>query len=195
MASRIEDYAFLSDTESAALVGLDGSIDWLTLPRFDAPAVFAALLGTEDHGRFRVAPTDEPRSVSRQYLPGTLVLETEYVTDTGTAVVFDFLAHRDDRPNLFRIIEGREGEVPMSVDIRFRFGYGGTLPWVRRQDGNVVAISGPEALCLVTPAPIHARAHSHQTEITVHAGERVPFELLWFPSHLEPDEQIGRAHV
>ena len=190
MPSPIEDYAFLSDTESAALVSRDGSIDWLTLPRFDAPACFAALLGTEENGRWRIAPTEPPRSVQRQYLPGTLVLETEYICETGVVVVYDFMAHRDERPNLFRIIEGRAGSVPMSVDLRIRFDYGSAVPWVRRHGDAVLAVSGPEALCLYTLAPMESRGLSHQCEITVEAGDRVPFELVWFPSHQPPEPAI-----
>jgi GH15 family glucan-1,4-alpha-glucosidase len=190
MPSPIEDYAFLSDTESAALVGRDGSIDWLTLPRFDSPACFAALLGTEDNGRWRIAPTEPPRSVQRQYLPGTLVLETEYICETGVVVVYDFMAHRDERPNLFRIIEGREGSVPMSVDLRIRFDYGSAIPWVRRQHDAIHAVSGPEALCLYTMAPMEAHGLSHQAEMTIEAGDRVPFELLWYPSHRPADAAI-----
>jgi GH15 family glucan-1,4-alpha-glucosidase len=185
--SPIEDYAFLSDTESAALVSKDGSIDWLTLPRFDSPAVFAALLGTEEHGRWRIAPVDEPISVQRQYLPGTLVLESEYIVEGGVVVVYDFMAHRDERPNLFRIIEGREGSVPMKVDLRMRFDYGSIVPWVRRVGDDVHAVAGPEALCLYTMAPMEARGLSHQSELTVQAGDRVAFELVWYPSHRAPD--------
>jgi GH15 family glucan-1,4-alpha-glucosidase len=190
MPSRIEEYAFLSDTESAALVSRDGSIDWLTLPRFDSPACFAALLGTEEHGRWRIAPTEPPNAVHRQYLPGTLVLETEYLTDTGTVVVYDFMAHRDERPNLFRIIEGREGSVPMSIDLRIRFDYGSVIPWVRRRHGSVCAVSGPEAVCIHTPAELEGHGLSHRAELVIEAGDRVPFELLWYPSHREPDPPL-----
>lgn len=190
MPSPIEDYAFLSDTESAALVGKDGSIDWLTLPRFDSPAVFAALLGTEDNGRWKIAPCDEVRSVQRQYLPGTLVLETEWITEGGVAVVYDFMAHRDDRPNLFRIIEGREGSVPFHIDLRMRFDYGSITPWVRRRGDLLTAIAGPEAVCLYTLAPLEGRGLSHQAEITVESGDRIPFELVWHPSHHPPEDPI-----
>lgn len=190
MPSPIEDYAFLSDTESAALVGKDGSIDWLTLPRFDSPAVFAALLGTEEHGHWRIAPSVPVQSVQRQYLPGTLVLETEYLCEQGVVVVYDFMAHRDERPNLYRVIEGREGSIPMHVEIRFRFDYGSAVPWVRHSGAGISAVCGPEALCLYTDAPMEPRGLSHQCDLVVEAGDRTEFELLWHPSHHEPDPPI-----
>src|SRR3954462_5203910 len=136
MASRIEDYALLGDCQSAALVGLDGSIDWLCLPRFDADACFAALVGTEENGFWKIAPVAPVRRVCRAYRVGTLTLETEITTDDGVVLLIDFMAVGDPIPDLARIVVGCSGEVPMRMELVIRSGYGLTIPWVQRTAGG-----------------------------------------------------------
>ena len=183
MASRIEDYALIGDCETAALVGRDGSIDWLSFPRFDSAACFAALLGTLDHGRWVLAPDTEIKKVQRRYRPGTLVLETEYYTDSGAVRLIDFMPPRTRTPELIRIVEGMSGHVPMSMDLGIRFDYGSVVPWVRRSDGGIRATAGPETLYLRTRAQLSGQGLRTVANFTVAAGERVPFELAWSPTH------------
>ncbi|MHB8877322.1 MAG: trehalase-like domain-containing protein, partial [Myxococcaceae bacterium] len=142
MALRIEDYALIGDTQTAALVGCDGSIDWLCLPRFDSEACFAALLGGPEHGRWLLAPVDEVHHTARRYRPDTLVLETELSTGTGTVRLVDFMPVRTDKLNLVRVVEGVRGEVRMRLELVLRFDYGLTVPWVRRTSSRLRAIGG-----------------------------------------------------
>jgi GH15 family glucan-1,4-alpha-glucosidase len=183
MPLRIEDYALIGDCQTGALVGKDGSIDWLCLPRFDAGAVFAALLGTPDHGRWLLAPADAVKAVRRQYRAGTLVLETEFETAGGTAAVVDFMPARDKDPNLVRIVEGRRGRVRMRTELVLRFDYGSLVPWVRRNDCGISAIAGPDAVTVLTPVPLHGEHFRTVGGFEVEAGDRVPFSLSWHPSH------------
>ena len=176
----------LGDTETAALVGKDGSIDWLCTPRFDSPACFAALLGDESNGRWQIAPATEVLRVERRYRTGTLILETEFHTAEGVVALVDFMVPRDERPNLIRIVEGRSGTVPMAMDLRIRFDYGSIIPWVRQSEGRLLAIAGPEGLCLDTPVETHGMDHRTEARFSVSAGQAVPFELATFPSHLPP---------
>ncbi|MER3425280.1 MAG: glucoamylase [Nitrospiraceae bacterium] len=180
MALRIEDYALLGDTQSAALVGRDGSIDWLCLPRFDSGACFAALLGTPEHGRWLLAPKGEVRRVRRRYRDGTLVLETEFETDEGVVALVDFMPPRERDVDLIRIVEGRRGSVPMRMELMIRFDYGSIVPWVRNVKGVLRAIAGPDALALHTPVALRGQ------NFTVSEGQRVPFVLVWYPSY-EPE--------
>ncbi|MBX5483518.1 MAG: glycoside hydrolase family 15 protein [Myxococcaceae bacterium] len=183
MALRIEDYAFVGDTEAGAIIGRDGSVDWLCLPRFDSPACFAALLGTKDHGRFLLSPPHgDITATRRRYRPGTLILETEFVTASGTVRVIDFMPPRDRRPNLIRLVEGVRGEVRMNLELIIRMDYGSIVPWVRRVDGALHAIAGPEALELWTPVHTHGRGLTTVADFTVKEGQRVPFFLAWHPS-------------
>src|SRR5215213_4148648 len=152
---RIEDYALIGDTQTGALVGRNGSIDWLCLPRFDSGACFAALLGTPDHGRWKVAPEGEVRVVRRSYRDDTLVLDTEFETADGTLAVIDFMPARDRDPNLVRIVEGRKGRVKVRSELILRFDYGSIVPWVHRTDCGISAVAGPDAVSLITPAPLH----------------------------------------
>ena len=131
MAQRIEDYALIGDCRTAALVGRDGSIDWLCWPRFDSSACFAALLGTAEHGRWLIAPAAAPLAVRRRYRPGTLILETEFETETGVAAVIDFMPPGDGA-HLVRIVTGRSGRVDFRTEFVVRFNYGSTVPWVNR---------------------------------------------------------------
>src|SRR4030088_2040424 len=154
MPSRIEDYALIGDCQTAALVGRDGSIDWLTFPRFDSGACFAALLGDRRNGRWLLAPEGKPRRVERRYRDGTLILETVYTTDDGEVAVIDCMSPRDRNLEVTRLVEGRRGRVAMQMDLVIRFDYGSIVPWVRRTDSGLVAIGGPDALRLVTPVPV-----------------------------------------
>jgi GH15 family glucan-1,4-alpha-glucosidase len=184
MPEAIEDYALIGDCRSAALVGRDGSVDWLCLPRFDSPACFAALLGTPEQGRWRLAPAAPPRAVRRRYRDGTLVLETEFETAGGMAAVVDGMAMDAAAPYLFRIVEGRRGEVPMEMDLVIRFAYESLVPWVRRTDDGLVAVGGPDLVRLQTPAALTNHDFHTTAAFTVRAGQRVPFTLVWHPSHL-----------
>jgi GH15 family glucan-1,4-alpha-glucosidase len=186
-ARRIEDYALIGDMRTVALVGRDGAIDWLCLPRIDAPACFAALLGDAENGRWLVAPQATPRAVRRRYVDGTLVLETEFETETGRVRLTDFMAlPRDDAIDLVRIVTGLEGTVPMQLDARFRFDYGRIVPWVRRDDDGTVVVAGPDALRLTTPLALEGRGFSTVADFTVSAGEQVPMVLTWYRSYDPP---------
>ena len=195
MPSRIEDYAFLSDLESAALVGRDGSIDWLTFPRFDSGACFAAILGDSKHGRWLLAPQGEPRRVDRRYRDGTLILETVYTTDDGEVAVVDCMSPRDRHLEVIRLVEGRRGRVAMQMELIIRFDYGSIVPWVRQIDGTLVAIGGPDALRLVTPVEVKGRDMTSVAEFSVGEGEVVPFTLAWHPAHVEYRPSGDPLHV
>ena len=185
MACRIEDYALLSDTESAALVGIDGSIDWLTFPRFDSAACFAALLGDPENGRWKIAPAGEIRSVSRRYRPGTLVLETRFTTEDGVVDVIDCMPIRcDDRLDVVRLVRGISGRVPMAMHLTMRMDYGSIVPWVRRTDGGLCMVAGPDSLMLYTPVDHRPDGWSTVADFVVASGDEVPFDMAWRPSHL-----------
>jgi GH15 family glucan-1,4-alpha-glucosidase len=185
MALRIEDYALLGDTQTAALVGRDGSIDWLCLPRFDSPACFAALLGDPGHGRWMIAPagTGGARSTGRRYRGDTLVLESDFESDGGRVRLIDFMPARRREADLVRIVEGVAGTVRMEMELVIRFDYGSIVPWVRRIDGALRAMAGPDSVHLHTPVPTHGVGLTTRAEFTVRAGERIPFVLMWLPSH------------
>lgn len=189
MASRIEDYALLSDLHTGALIGRDGSIDWLCFPRFDSPAVFTALLGTADHGRWLMAPAHPEAAVERRaYMGRTFVLETLWSTPGGTARITDFMPVGARRASIVRRIDGLSGSVEFKELITVRPGYGKVLPWVRRvveEDGSeaIVAVAGPDALVLRGDELPEAADHEHRGNFTVAAGERVQQELIWYPSH------------
>jgi GH15 family glucan-1,4-alpha-glucosidase len=190
MVSRIEDYAVIGDAHTAALVGRDGSIDWLCFPRFDSPALFAALLGDDRHGRWLLAPADEVRAVRRRYRPDCLVLETEFDTDSGTVRVVDAMPPRDERADVVRRVECVAGTVRVRHEWIVRMGYGRVRPWVRRVrdaagEEAIVAIAGPDALALRgSPLPVpHDGRHSSVFELA--AGEWASFTLTWYRSHQE----------
>jgi hypothetical protein len=171
MALRIEDYAMIGDCETAALVGRDGSIDWLCWPRFDSAACFAALLGTSDNGRWLLAPKSQPLEVTRRYRPGTLILETEFRTETGTAVVIDFMPPADGVADLVRIVCGLSGQVTFQTELAVRFDYGSTVPWVTRiEDGTIEMIAGPEQMVLRTAAELYGEDLKIVGEFVVDAG-------------------------
>ncbi len=190
MAQRIEDYALLGDTQTAALVGRDGSIDWLCFPRFDSAAMFAALLGSDEHGHWRLAPQGDVRATRRRYRGDSLVLETEFDTDEGTVRLVEFMPIRGQAPDVVRIVEGVRGRVPMRMELRWRFDYGRTVPWVRRLDRDVVAVAGPNAAWLRTPVETRGEDFSTVAEFAVAEGDRVPFVLTWRESHLPPPEPV-----
>ncbi|MGW0184773.1 glycoside hydrolase family 15 protein [Streptomyces sp. NPDC003362] len=186
MHPRIEDYALIGDAQTAALVGKDGSVDWLCLPRFDSAACFAKLLGDEENGHWRLAPKDaEGPCTRRAYRPGTLVLDTEWETPQGAVRVTDLMPQRDRAPDLVRVVEGLSGSVTMHGTLRLRFDYGSIVPWVRRSDGHRVAVAGPDSVWLRSEPPVHTWGQDFCThsEFTVRAGERVAFVLTWHPSH------------
>ncbi|MGW2306052.1 glycoside hydrolase family 15 protein [Streptomyces sp. NPDC001809] len=185
MTQRIDDYALIGDLQTAALVGRDGSVDWLCLPRFDSAACFASILGDEENGHWRIAPKGATSCTSRRYADGTLVLETFWETRTGTVKVVDFMPQRDTAPDLMRIVEGVSGSVEMSSVLRLRFDYGSVVPWMRRSDGHRVAVAGPDAVWLRSEPPVKTWGQQFSTcsAFTVDAGEKVAFVLTWHPSH------------
>ncbi|NUK15669.1 glycoside hydrolase family 15 protein [Streptomyces lunaelactis] len=177
--------------KSAALVGLDGSVDWLCLPRFDSPAIFAALLGTDNHGFWRIGPTHSadapaPPATRRRYRGDSLILETEWDTPSGTARVIDFMPPGDGTPQLIRIVEGVSGRVPMTSVLRTRFSYGRVVPTVHQHDGRTVAVAGPDSVWFDTEAETYNTSQTTHAEITVAPGDRVAFTISWQPSHQEP---------
>jgi GH15 family glucan-1,4-alpha-glucosidase len=187
MGLRIEDYAVIGDTQSAALVGNDGSIDWLCLPRFDSGACFAALLGTPDHGRWLLRPAAPVRQTKRRYRGDSLVLETEFHTDEGVARVVDAMPVRTRWPDLVRAVEGVKGRVKMRMELVIRFDFGSIVPWVRKVGNNILlAVGGPDALELRSPVPTRGEGMTTVAEFEVAAGDRVPFLLTWHASHEEP---------
>jgi GH15 family glucan-1,4-alpha-glucosidase len=183
VSSRIEQYAMVGDTQTAALIGDDGSVDWMCAPRFDSGACFAALLGNEDNGRWLIAPAAGGRATRRRYRDHTLVLETEFETAEGAVRIIDFMPIRDQTVDVIRIVEGLRGHVPMQMHLTIRFDYGQTIPWVRNIGGALVAVAGPDALVLRAPVETKGVGHSTVAEFTVRAGQRVPFNLAWYPSH------------
>lgn len=181
--TRIEDYAIVGDLHTAALIGNDGSIDWLCLPYFDSPACFAALLDTPDAGRWLLAPAGGGTCTRRRYRPDTLVLETEWDTGTGRVKVTDFMPPRDEIADIVRIVEGLSGTVQIRSELALRFDYGHLVPWVRRTTTGIHAIAGPDSVHLSSPVPMQGEHHCTVSEFTVGAGDRVPFVLTWSPSH------------
>ncbi|MDB6140270.1 MAG: glycoside hydrolase family 15 protein [Verrucomicrobiaceae bacterium] len=189
---KIEDYGFLSDTECAALVGKDGSIDWLCMPRFDSPACFSKLLGKEENGFWKIAPSGPHRFVGRQYRDGSLVLETNFETDDGAVRVIDCMPPRDAHPDVVRMVEGVRGRVAMELKLVIRFDYGQAVPWVRRCDGGVRAVAGPDALTLCTEVETLGENLATVARFTVEEGQRIGFILTWHPSH-EPTPKTPGA--
>jgi len=181
----IEDYALIGDLRTAALVGRDGSIDWLCLPRFDSPACFAALLGTPDNGRWRIAPAGGARSEARRYRKGSLVLETSFETATGGVTVTDFMPHRggESRVDVVRVVRGEHGAVPMELELRLRFDYGSVVPWVRKRDFGLSAVAGPDAVEFYCTLPLENRDFRSRAAFEVRQGETHAFRLTWHPSH------------
>jgi GH15 family glucan-1,4-alpha-glucosidase len=188
MLARIEDYALLGDLQTAALVGRDGAIDWLCLPRFDSPACFAGIVGDDDNGSWKVRPANADHADRRRYRDASLALESEWDTPEGTVRVIDFMPPRGVAADVVRIVEGLRGRVPMRMDLRLRFDYGHIVPWVRRRGDDLTAIAGPDAVWLRTPVRMRGVGMSTVAEFEVAAGQRIPFVLTHQLSHLgRPD--------
>ena len=191
MPSRIEDYALIGDCETAALVARDGSIDWLCWPRFDSCACFAALLGTPEHGRWLIAPTNEPTRISRCYVEDTLVLETTFTTGDGEVALVDFMPPRGeenghDLSDLVRLVVGRRGAVDMRMELILRFDYGSAVPWVEQlPDGSgITGVAGPDRVVLHTPVKLRGENKHTVADFSVNSGEVIPFVLTHQASHL-----------
>jgi GH15 family glucan-1,4-alpha-glucosidase len=198
MAQHIEDYAIIGDCHTAALVGKDGSIDWLCLPRFDSASTFGALLGTEDHGRWLLAPDAEVVETSREYLGSTFILVTRWVTEGGEVEVTDLMPYGDRRADVVRRVRGIRGTVPMRQELRIRFGYADAMPWVRQFEEKaghgIVAVAGPDAVVIRGPK-LTAADHAHVSRFEVSEGETVDVTLTWYPSHRSapPRPDVDRA--
>ena len=178
-AQRIEDYAMIGDCETAALVGRNGSIDWLCWPSFSANACFAALLGTEDHGYWKIAPSGKIQSTSRRYLPDSLVVETTFTTDSGTVLLLDFMPPRGENSDVVRILRCVHGKVALRMDLSIRFDYGRTIPWVTHTPDGLRAVAGPDSVVLRTPVRLQGENMTTIAEFTLHAGEELPFTLTY----------------
>jgi GH15 family glucan-1,4-alpha-glucosidase len=195
--TKIEDYAFLSDTQTGALVSRDGCVDWLCLPRFDSGACFASLLGNTENGHWRFFPEEEVQTTRRRYRGDTLILETELETKGGAVRLIDFMPPRGENPDIIRIIEGQRGKVQMHMELVIRFDYGQVVPWVRKRKeaGDLEAIAGPDGLILRTPIETRGEDLTTVAEFTVTKGDRVPFVLTWFASHLDPPRKVNADHA
>jgi GH15 family glucan-1,4-alpha-glucosidase len=198
---KIEDYALIGDTQTAALVGRNGSIDWLCLPRFDSGACFASLLGDRQHGCWRFSPHAEVRRARRRYRQSTLILETEFETDEGVVQLVDFMPPRKGPPIVVRIIKGLSGLVRMRMELVIRMDYGSVVPWVRNRDGVLSAIGGPDALYLYTPIVTRGEELSTLADFQISKGQRLPFVLIWHPSHepasdsLDPEKMLQETEA
>ncbi|HEY9412894.1 MAG TPA: glycoside hydrolase family 15 protein [Jiangellaceae bacterium] len=188
MTGLIEDHGLIGDLHTAALVDRDGTIDWLCLPRFDSAACFAALLGDARNGLWRIAPAGAGQATRRRYRGDTLILEHEWDTPSGSVRVTDFMPPSDGAHDVVRIVEGLSGEVAVHSELRLRFDYGRSVPWVHRVDGQVVGIAGPDAVALRSDVPTYGRALTTHADAFVRAGQRVSFVLTWYPSHQPPPE-------
>jgi GH15 family glucan-1,4-alpha-glucosidase len=172
MSLNLEDYGIIGDTHTAAVVGLNGSIDWMCLPRFDSAACFAALLGGEENGCWRIAPVQPCQEISQQYRPDTLILETHFATAEGTVRLIDWMPPREIRPDVIRVVEGIRGEVAMEMKLVLRFDHGMTVPWVQGKDHETTMIAGPKALLLRSDVKTRGEGLSTVAEFTIAEGER-----------------------
>jgi len=190
--SRIEDYGLIGDCETAALVGRDGSIDWLCWPAFDSDACFAALLGTRKNGRWLIAPSQDVVATSRRYWDNTLILETRFETKDGIVAVIDFMPPRGVASDIVRLVRGVKGGVKMRMELIIRFGFGVDVPWVKRtEDGALLAICGPDMTVLRTPVEVRGEDMTTVADFEVSEGETIPFVLTYGPSHLSLPEPIS----
>jgi Domain of unknown function (DUF5911) len=191
MPLRIEDYALIGDCQTAALIGRDGSIDWLCWPGFDSDACFAALLGAPKHGRWLIAPIDETARVTRRYRPNTLILETRFESAEGIATLVDFMPRGRTGSGIVRLIIGERGRIRMRTEMVIRFGYGATVPWMTKlDDGTRRAVAGPDMALLRTTAPLRGEDFKTVGEFTVGLGETVPFTLTYRRICLFPRQKI-----
>ena len=185
----------VGDLHTAALISMEGSVDWLCLPRFDSPACFNALLDTPAAGRWLLAPVNGGKCTRRRYLPGTLILESEWDTPDGQVRILDFMPPRDEVADIVRIVVGVSGQVRIRGELALRFDYGHIVPWVRRDHYGVHAVAGPDAAYLVTKAPLRGEKFQTVSDFTVHEGERIPFVLTWAPSHLRRPRSVDAEEV
>lgn len=190
MALAIEDYGIIGDCQTAALVGRDCSIDWLCLPRFDSAACLAALLGDPQNGRWILRPKSNVISSKRHYQGNTLIIETEFRTESGVVAIIDFMPIREETPDLVRIVEGRSGVVDMRMELTIRFDYGSTVPWVQQVEDGISAIAGPDALRLCCPVKLHGENFTTVADFSVAAGDRIPFALTYYRSFENPPDRI-----
>jgi GH15 family glucan-1,4-alpha-glucosidase len=196
LSSQIEDYGLIGDCETAALVGRDGSIDWLCWPAFDSDACFASILGTPGNGRWLIAPAEEVRRTSRRYRNNTLILETRFETESGVVAVTDFMPPRGNASDIVRLVHGTAGRVKLKMELVIRFGMGADIPWVRRTgDGALLAICGQDMTVLRTPVATHGRDMTTVAEFEVSEGETVPFVLTYGPSHLPVPQPVDPAQA
>jgi GH15 family glucan-1,4-alpha-glucosidase len=185
LPSRIEDYALIGDCETAALVDRNGSIDWLCWPSFDSEACFAALLGTRDNGRWRIAPTADITRCSRRYRGDSLILETRFETEDGAVTLVDFMPPRGVASDIVRLVRGERGRVRLRMELIIRFGFGTDIPWVKRSDdGALLAICGPDMTVLRTDVETRGEDMTTVADFEVAAGETMPFVLTYGASHL-----------
>jgi GH15 family glucan-1,4-alpha-glucosidase len=190
LSKPIEDYALIGDCHTAALVSKDGAIDWLCLPHFDSGACFAALVGTAENGHWTISPAGSVRDVRRHYREGTLILETEVETETGSAVLIDCMVPRNDTPQLVRLVVGKGGTVAMRMELVIRFDYGSVVPWVQQTGTGISAIAGPDLVNLRAAVPLRGEDFKTIAEFTVSEGQQIPFDLIWYPSHLPEPERV-----
>jgi GH15 family glucan-1,4-alpha-glucosidase len=196
LSCKIEDYGLIGDCETAALVGRDGSIDWLCWPTFDSDACFAALLGTPKHGRWRIAPAEDVIKSSRRYWDNTLILETRFETANGTIALIDFMPPRGKASDVVRLVRGVSGRVKLRMELVIRFGFGADIPWVRRtDDGALLAICGPDMTVLRTPVETRGEDMTTVADFEVSAGETIPFVLTYGSSHLPVPAPIDPAQA
>jgi GH15 family glucan-1,4-alpha-glucosidase len=182
--SHIEDYAMIGDLGTAALVSRGGSIDWLCWPRFDSDACMAALLGTSEHGRWQIAPKEKGARITRRYRPDTLILETRFETDEGAATLIDFMPPRSGNSHIIRILKGERGSLTFRTDLVVRYGYGAIVPWVTRIDPQTLRIvAGPDMMVLRTQVKMRGENLKTVGEVTIEAGNEVPFVLSYGASH------------
>jgi GH15 family glucan-1,4-alpha-glucosidase len=196
LSCRIEDYGLIGDCETAALVGRDGSIDWLCWPAFDSDACFAALLGTHRHGRWLIAPAEDVTKCSRRYWDNTLILETQFETANGAVALIDFMPPRGNASDVVRLVRGVSGKVKLQMELVIRFGFGIDIPWVKRtEDGALLAICGQDMTVLRTPIETCGRDLTTVADFEVNANETIPFVLTYGPSHLPLPKPINPAQA
>jgi GH15 family glucan-1,4-alpha-glucosidase len=181
----------IGDCHTAALVSKQGSIDWLCLPHFDSPACFAALLGTAENGHWSISPTEPIRAIRRQYRDGSLILETEFETESGSATLVDCMILREDMPELLRVVVGTRGQIRMNLELVIRFDYGSVVPWVRRTDSGISAIAGPDMIRLRSDVELHGENLKTLSEFTVTEGQKISFDLTWYPSHVSEPPAVN----
>jgi GH15 family glucan-1,4-alpha-glucosidase len=196
LSSRIEDYGLIGDCQTAALVGRDGSIDWLCWPAFDSDACFAGLLGTHRNGRWLIAPAEKVTNSSRRYRDNTLILETRFVTAGGEVALIDFMPPRGHASDVVRLVRGIRGRVKLMMQLVIRFGFGADIPWVRKtEDGALLAIAGQDMTVLRAPVETRGEDLTTVAEFEVGEGETMPFVLTYGPSHLPVPAPIDPAQA